>query len=1280
MNTNDPPPSSDPSDLPDPLAAGLRAAFPPASVPHESVLRRLQQRSGSRLGLHVPDAATPSDPPVLITDKAKALRDPAGRYQLLGEIGRGGVGVVYKGRDQDLGRDVAMKVLKDEYAKRGDVLARFVEEAQIGGQLQHPGIVPVYELGLEAGERPYFAMKLVKGETLAAQLARRSDSTHDRRRFLGIFEQVCQTIAYAHSRHVVHRDLKPANVMIGAFGEVQVVDWGFAKVLAQGGIADEAAATSQQASQVSVIATVRSAPGSGSHSVAGSMMGTPAYMPPEQARGDVDRVDERSDVFALGAILCELLTGEPPYRPVDGDLITQAASGELDGAYERLQKSGADAALIQLATDCLARAQRARPASAADVAQRMNGYLTSVEERARQAEVRAAEARLKHRVTLASAAAGLVVVALGAGGWIWIDGQKKARHATAAQTVATARSAASGTRGQAQAAGLDLSLWSTAITSAEQVVALTKGEDVDADARADAETLLAAVQSEAHAAKAEADRRARDAAMVEQLETLRIPTDDDVRDERFRASELTRLDDDYTEAFTTYLQGTALLSLSSEAALAGLREGEIEIDLATSLDHWGLVRDLRASADPAAARGTAHLREIAALLDAGDLWRTQLRALLPTAAREGARLRQLAEQADFAALSAAGCRVLSEALWTAGEKEPALNVLTLGQELHPTDFDLCFRLAIALEQLDTPRWEEAVATQRIAHALRPEHNEVLHRQLMASEELGRYDDEERIVQTLMAREPENWHWVGHLAGLREAQGRPDEAEAAFRRALELDPQRAGTNINLGLIFSRRGEWDDAIACYRRAIELDPRSVAAHVNLAGALIQQGKLDEAIASMERAVDLDPRNATVHFGYGRVFRLLARYDEAAASLKRALEIDPQSADAHAELGRVLYRQGKLDDAIASDQRAIDLAPQRAKSHVHLGMILANRGRFDEASASVKRALEIDPQSAEAHAMFAQVLQHQGKNDDALASAQRALAIDPRLADAHDALGALLFAQGKLDEAAASYRQAIECDPKSPECAGSWFSLAKVFYNMRSLDEAAASARRAIEFDSANGEVHVFLADALRQNGELEQALVEARAGEQLLSANSDQVGRTTARDAHQRVADLEKEVGQIGALDEVLAGQRAAASSEEWIAAINRGYLRKRHREVVNLTETTLLDEPELIDDDGGTYICSCSAALLAASPAPDVSEDERARLRGLAREWLEVLVDRWTAQIGGGSTDSAAARGGLTDALSDTDFTSVRGAAIETLPENERAAWRALWKRIEEGATK
>src|SRR5262249_31765229 len=154
---------------------------------------------------------------------------------------------------------------------------------------------------------PYFTMKLVKGKTLTTLLAERNAALDDLPRLLGIFSQVCQTLAYAHSRGVIHRDLKPANIMVGAFGEVQVMDWGLAKLLPQDRAADEKAAATR--AEASVIHTARTNEQPGcfdSHTLAGSVLGTPAYMAPEQARGDVDLVDERADVFGLGAILCQI--------------------------------------------------------------------------------------------------------------------------------------------------------------------------------------------------------------------------------------------------------------------------------------------------------------------------------------------------------------------------------------------------------------------------------------------------------------------------------------------------------------------------------------------------------------------------------------------------------------------------------------------------------------------------------------------------------------------------------------------------------------------------------------------------------------------------------------------------------------------------------------------------------------------------------------------------------------------------------------------------------------
>ncbi len=247
-----------------------------------------------------------------------------GGYELQGEIARGGMGVVFQARQRRPNRPVALKMLRGGPLADQDDLRRFHLEAEVIARLDHPNIVPIYEVGEHEGFY-YFAMRLLNGQTLAALLHARPDPKQDLPRFLAIFEQVCQTIAYAHSRGVIHRDLKPSNVMVGSFGEVQVMDWGLAKVLPEGGIADDAA---PDPDQQGVVPTERCGSAvTGGESQAGSVLGTPAYMAPEQARGEVGRLDERADVFGLGAILCEILTGRPPYTGSTREEISAARRG-----------------------------------------------------------------------------------------------------------------------------------------------------------------------------------------------------------------------------------------------------------------------------------------------------------------------------------------------------------------------------------------------------------------------------------------------------------------------------------------------------------------------------------------------------------------------------------------------------------------------------------------------------------------------------------------------------------------------------------------------------------------------------------------------------------------------------------------------------------------------------------------------------------------------------------------------------------------------------------------
>lgn len=306
------------------------------------------------------------------------LPESVARYRVVREIARGGMGAILAARDPDLAREVALKVLLSHHLDKPGYRERFLEEARITGVLQHPGIVAVYELGELADTRPFFAMQLVEGETLDAQLTARKNPAENLPHFLQVFDQVCQTLAYAHSRGVLHRDLKPLNVMIAPFGVVKVMDWGVATT-ARGA---ECGARGERPNEDPEPAdsAAPSVPHSALHTPSSEqeVIGTPAYMAPEQAQGSRRGINERTDVFGLGGILCAILTGSPPYTGTrTRKVYARAARADLAEAFGRLDASPAARELVALAKRCLAPHQSARPRNALEVAAALTAYIES---------------------------------------------------------------------------------------------------------------------------------------------------------------------------------------------------------------------------------------------------------------------------------------------------------------------------------------------------------------------------------------------------------------------------------------------------------------------------------------------------------------------------------------------------------------------------------------------------------------------------------------------------------------------------------------------------------------------------------------------------------------------------------------------------------------------------------------------------------------------------------------------------------------------------------------
>ena len=304
--------------------------------------------SFGRLERGAPEGHSAGDP---------AFEQPsADRYEILAVLGRGGMGEVYRVADHALDRTVALKILRGT-PSNGRIRA-FREEARLTARLQHPGIIPVHDLGVLPDGRLYFTMREVQGRTFRetcreVHANREADDFPVRlRRLVDAFRRACEAVAYAHDAGVIHRDIKPTNLMIGAFGEVMVLDWGL------GLLADHAA------------------------SAAGVAVGTPRYMAPEQARGET--LTSAADVYALGATLRELLTGVPPWFDLDDatDVLSHVAQGRLPPLPADARDSVPDA-LLQLCADCLLASPTLRPQDASVLVAVLSDWLDGAQRRER---------------------------------------------------------------------------------------------------------------------------------------------------------------------------------------------------------------------------------------------------------------------------------------------------------------------------------------------------------------------------------------------------------------------------------------------------------------------------------------------------------------------------------------------------------------------------------------------------------------------------------------------------------------------------------------------------------------------------------------------------------------------------------------------------------------------------------------------------------------------------------------------------------------------------------
>jgi serine/threonine-protein kinase len=816
--------------------------------------------------------------------------------------------------------------------------------------MDHPNIAKVFDAGTTASGRPYFVMELVKGVPITEFCDQRRFTPRQR---LELFATVCQAVQHAHQKGIIHRDLKPSNVLVTLHDTVavpKVIDFGIAK------------ATSQRLTERTLFTQFA------------QMVGTPLYMSPEQAELNGLDVDTRSDVYALGVLLYELLTGTTPFesemvkkvgldemrriireeepptpsqrlntleakacstvserRGVDGRRLGQVLRGELDWIVMK----------------ALEKDRNRRYQTANGLARDLQRYLAgeAVEAGPPSAGYRLRKFAHKYRTSLATAAAFLGLLLLGGAIATWqavglarADRDRAARErdearlqAKRGQDLQEALGRIAVLRAQAGAAVPgDPAKWAEARALARRAEALLEGGPVEPELAERARALLVGLAEEDN------DRR-----LVATLDEILLrQTETDVQRNRF-AGELAL--PEYAAAFRAYGLAAGETDPAKAAARVRQRPAAIRDRLVAAMDDWALL----AHQWEAQERDWVH--QVVAAADPDD-WRTRVRRA--RAGRDRAVLEQLAEAVDVARQPPLTLDLLGRSLGAAGAHESAVRLLRRARQRYPGDFwinhDLGHQL---LEGKDKDQRADAVRFSTAAVALRP-------------------------------NSPGTHYNLG--LALHE-QGQLDEAIAAYRQAVELDPKYAAAHNNLGVALADQGKVDEAIQEYRAALRLDPKRANAHNNLGNALKAKGQLDEAIQEYHESLHLDPKAAPAHYNLGVALREKGRLDEAIQEYRAALRLDPTVASAHNGLGVARYEQGKVAEAIEEFRAALRLDPKHVQAHYNLGNGLREQGKFDEAIAAFRDAIRLQPDFGEAHCNLGHVFRRKGQYAEARASLRR-------------------------------------------------------------------------------------------------------------------------------------------------------------------------------------------------------------------------------------------------------------------------------------------------------
>jgi serine/threonine-protein kinase len=757
-----------------------------------------------------------------------------------------------------------------------------------------------------------------------------------------------------------------------------------------------------------------------------AVLGTPSYMAPEQAAGSSRTAGPAADVYALGAILYEVLTGRPPFRAATV-LETLAQVKALEPVPPSRLQPGVPRDLDTICLKCLAKVPDRRYASAAALANDLGRFLAGEPIRARpvgRLEQALKWARRRPAVAALWVVGGLVVL-LGGGVGLWLERQAARQEAALRQGVTDALD---------RAADLcQRTRWDEARGVLDQA-AVRLGSFGHTDLRRRVE-------------RARADLR-----LVNRLEAARLKAATWVHDHiDYAAAER-----DYAAAF--HEAGLGQPGQDVKTTAARVQASAVKNELVDALDDWAaLARDRRQQ---------AWLQAVARAADP-DRRRSHFRD--PALWKDRAALQRLAGEASAADLSPQLLRSLGEGLMLRGGD--ALPLLMAAQRRYPSDFWITFGLGNALLK---SKPGEALGYFRAALALRPQASGMHINLGAALSNLGRTDEAIAEYREAVRLDRQSALAHNHLGHALYVSGRLAQASACYQNAIALDPKDALAHGGLGLVLYGQGRLDEAIACCRKALALDPHNAPVCNSLGAALYKKGQVEEAAAWYQKAIDLDPRYATAHSNLGDTLVDRGRVEEAIPRFQKALALDPRLTIAHMGLGRALQEKNRPAEASDCFRKALALDPRLAGAHLNLGRALQAQGRLEEAVACYVKAQTLDPKDAKVHSNLGTALKDLGRLDEAIASFRRGIALDPRLAVVHYNLGITLYVQGRLEEARACYQKTLAPDSRNALAHG---ALGQALLQQGQFSKARESIRRCLQLLPAHSSLRSPVSQLLQQ-----------------------------------------------------------------------------------------------------------------------------------------------------------------------------------------------------------